>query len=477
MYKKNTNFIYLILLLIFFSYCSDSTDPGNEIDYASIAEISYTEHVQPLIKEYLKILDDNALLPPGLMSDSWKNLIKGWDSGEVIIPFDSKNSLLIELNSLLDTSQKLADAKIEFLKRWIDEGARNDNGEVPYQNSEQLLYVCNQQDAIISVIDVNALLVTRNIKLTDFDIPVSAKPHHIAFSLDGSYFYVSCIDNQVNKILKFDRQNNQLLSEAVTDIPALMAHHPTENILYVSRFMLNNLTTSIFVLNTETMQPFDNGNNGEINLPPGLTIPHAIQVSKDGQYVYTCSFSEDQFVIINHENKTFEDAVLLGDDATPLQCAVSPDDKKVYISCIGMGEIAVINVSDPDNRFLETKISVGGQPWHCSFNSDGSFFYVGNLALNNVDIINTQDLSVSTVGSGDGTDGLSQPHGIAVSPDGKYVFISCRNTNGNYTPYYNFPDNDNVGTVVVINTENLSIEKVIEIEKFGSGMRLWSGQE
>jgi DNA-binding beta-propeller fold protein YncE len=474
MMKKHTVIPAIILVVTITISCSQNNSPtAPEINYSQITDISYSQHVQQILNEYSDILIAAGIYPPGLQMDSWENLIKGWERGEVIIPFDAENSLLIELTTKLDNENELSLDKLDLLKRWIDEGAKNDGGVIPYADSPNRLYVCSQGEAIINIIDINALVVIRNIHLTDFGLPPYAKPHHIAISPDGSFFYISCIDNQVNKILKFDRDTDEMIGEVTTDIPALLDHHPKENLLYVSRFMLNNKTTSIFLLNTETMAPAATANNGEIILPPGFTIPHAMQMDKKGEYVYTASFSEDQFLVVNHANKEFEDAISLGNDRTPLQVAVSPDNDKVYVSCIGTGEIVVINVSDSNNRFIEAAVDLGGQPWHGIFTSDGTRFYIGNFALNNFSVINTTDLSFQTFGAGDGSDGLSQPHGIEISPDNQRLFISNRNTTGNYSPYYDFGDNSTVGTVVVINTNDNLIEKVIEVENFGSGMRLW----
>jgi DNA-binding beta-propeller fold protein YncE len=477
--KKVFSFLASILLTALLAFCSKDptpTDSNQDIDYSTITDIGYTEHVQVILNEYKDILTAANIYPEGLLMDSWENLIKGWKRGEVIIPFDVANSLLIELTTKLDYQNKLRADKLDLLQRWIDQGAKNDNGEIPYANSQKRLYVCSQAEAIINIIDVDALVVIRNVHLTDFGLPQSAKPHHIAFSSDGNYFFVSCIDNQVNKILKFDMANNEMVGEATTSIPALLDHHPTENLLYVSRFMdPQNPLTSIFLLNTETMQPAQTGFNGEIPLPPTLTIPHAMKMDLTGNYAYSASLSEDWFLVVNHTTKEFEDAIFLGNnkDRTPMQLAVSPDNNKVYISCIGSGEIVAINVSDPANRFEEGAVTLGGQPWHGTFSNDGGNFYVGNFTLNNFSVINTANFTAQTFGLGDGSDGLSQPHGIAISPENQRVFISNRNSGGQYQPAYNFGDNSNIGTVVVINTQDNSIEKVLEIENFGSGMRLW----
>ena len=466
-----TVFILAVLLL---GSCTKDSTPVNtgDIDYDTVTDISYATHVQTILNEYATILQAAGLFPEGLVMDSWQNLIRGWKHGEVLIPYDAENSLLIELTAKQNYANPLRADKLDLLRRWIDAGAKNDAGEVPYANSTDLLFVCSQGEAIVNVIETNAKLVVRNIHLTDYGIPALAKPHHIEFSPDGQYWYVSCIDNSVNKILKFTTGTYELMGEATTDIPALLAHHPTENILYVSRFMQDNNLNSIYALNTETMQPIDNGNDGDILLPGVLSVPHAMTIDHTGNYAYTASFTEDAFVVINNATKEFEEAIPLGLDKTPLQGTVSPDNRKVYLSCIGTGEIAVIDISDPANRSLEGFITVGGAPWHSVFNGSGSKFYVANFMMNKFSVIDVAGATVQTYGAGDGSDGLSQPHGIAISHDNNYVFIASRNTSGGYVPAFDFGDNALVGTVTVINTASNAIEKVIEIENFGSGMRL-----
>lgn len=474
----------LTLIFISFNACVKNSSPVSSdefIDYSNITDISYTNHVQKLLDENCTSCHSQQTSAAGLNLDSWNNLIKGSDFGEAIIPFDSQNSLMIEMLTKLQPTSHPADqgktsldsVKINFLKRWINEGAKNDNNIVPYENSTNLLYVCNQGEAIISIIDTDAGVVIKNVHLTDFGFPTGSKPHHIAFSPDKLFWYVSCISTAVNKVLKFDVATNQLQGEIETDIPALLDHHPTEDLLYVSRFMLNNSTNSIFAINTQNMQPFTNSqiSDGQILLPPGLIIPHSMALSKNGKYVYTASFSQDEFLVINHENKEFEDAINLGVDKTPLQASVTPNDEQVYLSCIGTGEILVINVADSSNRFVESAIDVGGQPWHSVFNSDGSDFYVANLGLNNFSAINTATGQFNSYGVGDGSDGLSEPHGIAIDHNDNFIFISNRNTSGDYAPRYNFGDNSKVGTVTIISTIDNSIVKVIEVENFASGIR------
>ncbi len=62
--------------------------------------------------------------------------------------------------------------------------------------------------------------------------------------------------------------------------------------------------------------------------------------------------------------------------------------------------------------------------------------------------------------------GLAEPHGAAVSSDGRYLYVSNNNLKGVYQPH----GADGVGTVVVINTATRQIEKVIEVGHYPAGV-------
>ena len=112
-------------------------------------------------------------------------------------------------------------------------------------------------------------------------------------------------------------------------------------------------------------------------------------------------------------------------------------------------------------------IEVESLPWHPVWTPDGARVYVGNQGSNSVSVL---DMNTSTVMATITGDGLAQPHGASVTPDGDYVFISNRNSDGTYTPRYDFGTNQDKGTVVVVNTSTNEIEKVIEVGRWPAGL-------
>ncbi|MFQ5650466.1 MAG: beta-propeller fold lactonase family protein [bacterium] len=447
-------------------HCGDDGPSGpDDIDYNTVIDISFTQHVQKILTEYETILQANGVFPEGLQMDSWQNLIKGWERGEVIIPFDAENSLLIELTEKLDNPNELREDKLRLLKRWITDGAKNDNDEVPYANSRKLLYVCDQDAARISVIDTDAKLVIRTVDLLKLNrgFSLGSKPHHLAVEPDGSFWYVSLTG--AGKVLKFDR-NNEFVAEATISIPALLAAHPNNGLLYVSRFPLapGGDEPLIGVIRRSDMEVLD-----DIAVQP---TPHAMAADHSGKFVYTCSLSGNQIIAIdaatNQADETFVD---LGPSKGPIQLTISADDNTLYVSALISNEVYVVDVSDPTERKVINTIAVNATPWHPVLTPDGSRLYVGNQGAHTISAIDVASGAVTVIGAGTGVDGIAQPHGIAVTNDGKFVFVSNRNVLGLYKPRFDFGEaNANIGTVAVVNTATNTLEKIIEIEQFGSGM-------
>ena len=67
------------------------------------------------------------------------------------------------------------------------------------------LYVPNQDDATVSVIDPATLRLLRTVDLRRYGVGDNAKPHHVQVEPDGSAWYVTLIG--AGKVLKLDRAN------------------------------------------------------------------------------------------------------------------------------------------------------------------------------------------------------------------------------------------------------------------------------
>ena len=468
--KQTLGMLLLVAGLAVFAGCEifdNRNDDDLGIDYASITEIRFSEHVLPLLQRKFAPLLQNET---GLRLDSWESLIAGSDFGEVLIAFDADNSLLIELATKLDPPhpsqlgpEALTQVEIDFMARWIDEGARNDAGQAPYEDAHQLLYVCNQDDALISVIDMEAHVVIRSVKLADFGFTGTPKPHHLGVEADGSSWYVSLIGG--NTLLKFNRAGELVGRSDFFATPGMVAVHPTEDVVYTGRSL--SAVDPPRSIGSVRRSGLNSGPAAVDLVEVFFQKPHALRVSPDGAFVYTASLVTNQIAAINTATQEVELAGFPGDVQAYLHLAIAPDSQTLYVTGQVGSQLSIFDASDPANLSLIRTFDVNPAPWHPVLTPDGRLLYFGNKGANTVTAFDTQSQTVAAVISGRG---LAQPHGAAVSPDGRFVYISNNNTMDDYTPRYAFDDNDRSGTVVVIDTATNEIVKVLEIEAFPTGM-------
>lgn len=364
----------------------------------------------------------------------------------------------------------------------------------PMDNAEYV-YVCNQSSATISVISVETLEVVATVDLSEFGFDKNAKPHHIAVEADGAHWYVSLI--AAGRVLKFNR-NNELMGSAEFQAPGMLALHPKEDLLFVGRSMMAvNPPQRIGMIETDDMEIEE--------LDVFFPRPHALTVDPRGEHVYSGSLSVNQFLSMDINSGEINLERLEGDTHTLVQFAQSPDGNTMVVGGQITGQALIFDTSNPDDVKLVESIKVNGAPWHPVFTPDGKYVYFGNKQTDTVTVLDVENRKVAKVIEGNG---LSQPHGIAISKDGSRVFVSNNNLSGGYMAMdmsaggmdhskmdhsnmdhanmdhsnmdhekkdeekadMKMEKKDQVGTLVVIDTASNEIVKVIELGFYPSGV-------
>lgn len=315
------------------------------------------------------------------------------------------------------------------------------------------LYVTSQDDALVTIIDMNRNRVVETVDLAEKGFSATAKPHHIAVEPDGSFWYVSLIGD--NKVIKFNREN-EVVGSVDMETPGMLAVHPTSDILYAGRSM-TALTPpkSIGKIQRSTMAL------EEVSVV--FPRPHALAIHPTGAYVYSASLAENQLFSVEVATDDVAFTAVEGSPQAFVQYALSPDGQTMYVSSQLTNQMHVFSLADAANPTLISSIGVNGQPWHPVYTPDGGFVYVGNKAANTVTVLDAERHIVVDIISGEG---LAQPHGSAISPNGEYVYISNNNTKGTYVP----EDGGTGGTLVVIETRTNRIVKVIELGRNPTGV-------
>lgn len=444
--------------------CKDdapAASPG--VDYGSITTIVYSQHVQPLLGSRCAGTGchDGATMAAGLSLASWNDVMNGSQYGEAVVPHQPSHSLLVKLfdgspvRKQHPASIRLTTGEAAFLERWIAEGAKKDDGSVLVTPPGKRLYVPNQGEDNVCIVDQDRMVVTAYMNVGNS--PANDGPHFIVANQD--YWYVSLIG--AGEVWKFDAHSDSLVGTAsVAGSPALLALTPDGSKLYVTQFMTSS-TNRVVVLNTATMS--------SVKSIPVWTMPHGIRMNHAGTRVYVANMMSDNLSVIDVFTDSVVATVPLAFDAVPfrtkympMEVAISPDDSLVLVTCSEWDEVRMFSAS---SYALLDSFHVGDQPWHLQFTPDGEFCNVTNRLGNSISVIHIPMRHVmSTIVF---PNLLSLPHGIDVSPNGRYMFVSNENVGHLYTPRY---DTRFLGNVCVIDRITEQLVKVLEVGVMPTGL-------
>lgn len=202
--------------------------------------------------------------------------------------------------------------------------------------SAHLLYVTNQDDATISVIDMDSKRVVETIDLQKLGFGPTAKPHHAQVEPDGSYWYATLIG--AGKVLKFDR-SNRIVGSVDLEVPGLIALHPTRDLMVVARSMSAvNPPRRIALIRRSDMKLLD-----EIDV--FFPRPHAIVAA--GDYAYVASLGVNQIASVQLDDGTVTLVDVDGPQHTLTQFAVSPDRRWLTATGSTSNQLLVYDLADP----------------------------------------------------------------------------------------------------------------------------------
>lgn len=97
-------------------------------------KVTYDDHVRPILREHCLTCHNANDAKGGLVLDTYAKTMAGGSGGEVVLPGDPENSRLYALVAHLEEpimppkQDKIAEAKLSILKKWIESGALENSG-------------------------------------------------------------------------------------------------------------------------------------------------------------------------------------------------------------------------------------------------------------------------------------------------------------------------------------------------------------
>lgn len=462
--------------------CSeDPTGPPPIVIPDDDEPIVYSRHIHPIFASSCSGADCHVVgRSAGLSVKDWNSIVEGSDFGAVVVPFSSAHSHLFQhINT--DTTlgpvrtprmplsrDPLPLEQIRTIMRWIDEGAKNDAGEIPLAGEERprMLVTCQTEDNVC-VIDLETEFVARFIPVgtrPDETSPPEA-PHNIARSPDGRYFYVNLIAAGV--VEKYDARTFEKLGQTQVGLsPAEIRVTADGSTLYVSNFDLT--------FQQEYVNRIDAGSmtNVEVIQVEGKA-PHGVTLSADERYLYTMNAGSDDISKIDLTTKevVLRIPVIPGSPPAPAgaaqhepyQSVIAPDGT-MFVTCRKSGQVRVVDLQA--GRVVDS-IVVGARPLIPALSPDGKELWVPNQGSNTVSIISTQTRQVIATIPGV----ASQPHGIRFTSDGRRAFVSCENQTGSGNLHHPPAGTEVVpGIVYAIDAHSRQITRSIEVGGFAAGI-------
>lgn len=319
------------------------------------------------------------------------------------------------------------------------------------------LYVPNQDDATVSVIDPVTRRLLRTVDLRRYGVGDNAKPHHVQVEPDGSAWYVTLIG--AGKVLKLDR-GDRVLGSAGMEVPGLIALHPSKDLMFVARSMSAvNPPPRMAVIRRSDMAVLD-----EVDLL--FPRPHGIVVHPKGDVVYVASLGTNQIARVGVDEGEVRLLDVPGSPHGFVQLAVSPDGKLLAATAELTDSLLIFDLSQPGAPRLLRGLAMPDGPFEPVFTPDGRTIFVTALNANRVAAVDTRDWSVAVLPE---NAGYGQPHGIALSPDGSRVFVGNRHQAGGVHDHAGGKPKA-PGTVVAICVGTRSVDTVLSVGNYAAGL-------
>jgi DNA-binding beta-propeller fold protein YncE len=340
--------------------------------------------------------------------------------------------------------------------------------------------VCESSDRIATLsFGANGakLVKTTETRILESDI---SGPHGIAVSPDRKNYYVSIGHGRpYGTALKYTAADDQIIGQVGLGLfPATADVSPDGNFLYVVNFNLHGdmVPSSVSVVDTAQML--------EVARIPTCIMPHGSRVTHDGKRQYSGCMMDDLLVEIDAERmkvtRTFRvtagkeqgftgmapraqpGATATGhpgmsmSDATcqPTWAQPSVDGKLVFVACNKSSEIVEVNT---EGWSLVKRIPAGNGVYNLGVSPDGKLLIATNK----------RDASASIFEIASGKELARVPtkrkvvHGVAVSPDGRYAFVTVEGVG------------EEPGTVEILDLEAKKIVASVDTPPQAAGIDFW----
>ena len=352
-------------------------------------------------------------------------------------------------------------------------------------------YVASESEDTVSLIkfDGNEAVEAERIDV-GFMFAEIEGPHGITVDPSGDFWYISLAHgNPFGSLVKYSTKTNQAVARTTLGLfPASMEISTITGFLYCVNFNLHGSMkpSNVSVVDPETMTEITKITTG--------SMPHGSRLSPDGLFQYSVAMMSGELFEIDAldlkvnrvldlenkmmspkkmddkmTNKNMQDNMVNNDKEKAMMSSMPnmkhsmvkptwviphPNQNIAYVAGNGSDEVIEVNL---DKWEVTSRFKTGKGPYNLEITPNGKLLVgtiksEGKTAIWNLE--NKEELAIIK-------NTTSVSHGIAISSDSKYAFISVEGIGGE------------PGIVDVIDLESFKLVSSVEVGKQAGGIAFW----
>ena len=336
-------------------------------------------------------------------------------------------------------------------------------------SQEYYVYVAAESDDVVSLIKFDGKNAQEIEEIEVGVMPTEIEgPHGITVGPNGDYWYLSLAHgNPFGSLIKYSTKTNAPIASTKLGLfPASMQVSSTTGLLYCVNFNLHGdmEPSTVSVVDPESMT--------EITQIMTGSMPHGSRLSSDGLFQYSVAMMSGELFEIDaislkvnrvldlekkmdHSmHKNMNHSSMKHSSVKPTWVIPHPYNNVVYIAGNGSDEIIEV---DLDKWIVSDRFKTGKGPYNVEITPNGKYLVATLKGEGSTAIWDLDDKSLSNVVK----NSTKVSHGVAISSDNKYAFISVEGIGGE------------PGKVDVIDLNKFKLVSTVNVGKQAGGIAFW----
>lgn len=331
----------------------------------------------------------------------------------------------------------------------------------------------SQDEVHVVKFDQNEATVIKDIPIGVWPLEIEG-PHGITISPDGKNWYLSVAHGfPFGHVYKYETGTDKLIDRVELGLfPATMQISPVTGLLYVVNFNLHgeHEPSTLSIVDPEEMIEVQRIETG--------IMPHGSRLSNDGLKHYSVAMMSGMLYEIDvlkfeiarklstgkkiHGAHTMKSHKPMKKHSMPPEMPtwVYPHPKDTHVYVVNNGTNTVVEI-DLQSWEISRQFKTDKGPYNCEISPDGEKMVVTYKSTGKTGIWNLE--TGQELARLENTRKVT--HGVVISPDSKYAFVSVEGVAGQ------------PGSVDIFDIQNLNMVDYVEVGKQAGGIAFWKVED